>query len=274
MRMFPSWKRNLRLGTLAIGLAAATPHSGGACARASRPRSRGGRPCLTPTGHDAAADARGRGHGDTRAISAKQQRAIEKRTRAILRDKGITRGEVARTNAVVPVYIHKMLSASGAGDVTTAQINAQIAELNQDFAGQEATGTAANTGFTFTLAGVDTYYNNQWHTDKQSNTYRSRTRLGGKNALNIWLVDFSYLGIATFPWDYSRNPRHRRHPGPVLLAARRDGDQLQPGQDRDPRSRPLVRALPHVPGRLHEHERLGERHPGTGLVDHRLPCRS
>jgi hypothetical protein len=25
-------------------------------------------------------------------------------------------------------------------------------------------------------------------------------------ALNIWLVDFGYLGIATFPWDYSKNP--------------------------------------------------------------------
>ena len=107
---------------------------------------------------------------------------------------------------MVPVYIHKMLSASGAGDVTSAQINAQIAELNQDFAGPGGVGHRRHTGFTFTLAGVDTYYNNQWHTDKQSTTYRSRTRLGGKNALNIWLVDFKYLGIATFPWDYSRNP--------------------------------------------------------------------
>ena len=50
------------------------------------------------------------------------------------------------------------------------------------------------------------YNNNQWHQDRQSASYRKQTRKGGANALNIWLVDFAYLGIATFPWDYSRNP--------------------------------------------------------------------
>ncbi len=90
--------------------------------------------------------------------------------------------------------------------MTDSQITQQIAELNQDFAGGEST-SAANTGFTFSLAGVDRYYNTQWHQDKSSTTYRSQTRLGGANALNIWLVDFAYLGIATFPWDYARNPK-------------------------------------------------------------------
>jgi hypothetical protein len=98
-----------------------------------------------------------------------------------------------------------MLSASGAGDVTQQQITDQIAELNQDFAGGESP-SAAGTGMSFTLAGVDRYYNNSWHTDKSSTTYRAKTRQGGANALNIWLVDFKYLGIATFPWDYSRSP--------------------------------------------------------------------
>ena len=74
--------------------------------------------------------------------------------------------------------------------------------LNTTFAGQEG---GSNTGFTFTLAGVDRYFNNSWHQDKQSTKYRAQTRLGGANALNVWLVDFKYLGIATFPWDYGRN---------------------------------------------------------------------
>jgi hypothetical protein len=30
--------------------------------------------------------------------------------------------------------------------------------------------------------------------------------MGGADALNIWLVDFAYLGIATFPWDYEKQP--------------------------------------------------------------------
>ncbi len=98
-----------------------------------------------------------------------------------------------------------MRDAAGNGDVTDSQITQQIAVLNKTFAGQESSA-AANTGFTFYLAGTTRYNNNNWHKDKQSSTYRKQTRKGGKNALNIWLVDFAYLGIATFPWDYARNP--------------------------------------------------------------------
>ncbi|MSZ77730.1 MAG: zinc metalloprotease, partial [Actinobacteria bacterium] len=60
--------------------------------------------------------------------------------------------------------------------------------------------------FTFTLSGVDRFNNTAWHQDQQSTTYRTQTRRGGANALNIWLVDFDYLGIATFPWDYASQP--------------------------------------------------------------------
>ena len=163
--------------------------------------------CVTPETHSDEADAARGGDGkDHRDISASEQRAIEARTNAILAAKGKaplgTSG--ALVSAPVPVYFHVMLSSTGAGDVTQAQIDAQIAELNDNFGGGESSA-AANTGFTFTLAGVDRYYNSQWHTDKQSTVYRSKTRQGGANALNIWLVDFKYLGIATFPWDYSRN---------------------------------------------------------------------
>jgi hypothetical protein len=49
---------------------------------------------------------------------------------------------------------------------------------------------------------VDRFYNDKWHIDQQSNQYRQLTRQGGPDALNIWLVEFAYLGIATFPWDY------------------------------------------------------------------------
>ena len=55
------------------------------------------------------------------------------------------------------------------------------------------------------LAGVDAYHNDAWHLDHSSSYYRKLTRLGGRDALNIWLVDFKYLGIATFPWDYAKS---------------------------------------------------------------------
>ena len=140
---------------------------------------------------------------DHRDISADQQRAIEKRTKEIVAAKVGASALAGNSKANVPVYVHVMLSASGEGDVTQTQIDSQMAVLNNTFAGGEG---GADTGVGFTLAGVDRYRNNSWHRDKQSTTYRAQTRLGGKNALNIWLVDFSNLGIATFPWDYSKSP--------------------------------------------------------------------
>jgi len=144
---------------------------------------------------------------DHRDVSPREQRAIEKRTKAILDRQGVTAGEAAATGGSVPVYVHVMAAKDGSGDVSNQQIADQIAVLNKTFGGQELVGTAANTGFTFTLAGTDRYYNSNWHADRQSTTYRAKTRLGGASALNIWLVDFKYLGIATFPWDYAANPK-------------------------------------------------------------------
>ena len=213
-------------------------------------------------------DQRGADHRD---ISAAEQRAIEKRTRNVLAAKGTTSAWAGAefSGASVPVYVHVMRDKAGNGDVTDTQISQQIAVLNKTFGGQESS-SASNTGFTFTLAGVDRFNNDQWHADRKSTQYRAATRQGGADALNIWLVDFSYLGIATFPWDYARNPSIDgiRCTTP---AARRQHRQLQPRRDRDPRGGPLVRALPHVPGRLHLHERRGLRHPGAGQLDQRLP---
>jgi hypothetical protein len=162
-------------------------------------------PCFTP---ENSTSARGGQKADHRELSAAEQKAIDARTAEILKAKrarGLAPAAGTLASATVPVYIHVMRDAAGNGDVTDTQISQQIAELNQDFAGGESSA-AANTGFNFTLAGTFRYNNNQWHKDRQSTTYRSQTRKGGANALNIWLVNFSYLGIATFPWDYSSNP--------------------------------------------------------------------
>ncbi len=160
--------------------------------------------CFVPAG----ASAKGGPGPDTREVSVAEQKAIEARTAQLLKAKaarGIAVPKGALAAADVPVYFHVMRDAAGNGDVTNAQIADQIDVLNKTFAGQESSA-AAQTGFTFTLAGTFRYNNNNWHKDKQSSTYRKQTRKGGANALNIWLVDFAYLGIATFPWDYSRSP--------------------------------------------------------------------
>ncbi len=160
--------------------------------------------CITPDAK-ASDSARG-GNADHREISAKEQARIAAKTQRILDRKGVSARAAAAASASVPVYFHVMAGKNGAGNVTDQQIAQQVAVLNSTFAGQESS-QASNTGFTFTLAGTDRFFNDQWHKDKSSTKYRAATRQGGANALNIWLVDFSYLGIATFPWDYSRNPK-------------------------------------------------------------------
>jgi hypothetical protein len=177
-------------------------------AQAMEPTSDRGSSCFDPQAAGAA--AKGGRHGlDHRELSAREQTAIDKRTKAILARKAQqTAGAAAViSGASIPVYVHVMADAKGNGNVTSTQISQQIAVLNKTYAGRESTA-ASNTGFTFTLAGVDRFFNTTWHKDKSSTTYRSQTRRGGANALNIWLVDFApVLGIATFPWDYAGQPR-------------------------------------------------------------------
>ena len=156
-----------------------------------------GADCLTPTPNAEAAGARGGATGlDHRDISVAEQRAIARRTHSRLAAKGASSVSGGTASAVtVPVYVHVMRDDAGRGDVTNRQISRQIAVLNSDYAG---------TGFSFKLAGIRRYKNNAWHQDMQSAHYRTVTRRGGARALNVWLVDFSYLGIATFPWDYAK----------------------------------------------------------------------
>jgi Pregnancy-associated plasma protein-A len=150
--------------------------------------------CLTPTANRQTAAARGGTFGvDHRAISAAEQRAISRRTHRRLIAKAADRsGGTALVAATVPVHVHVMRNNAGRGDVTDRQIDQQVAVLNQDF---------AQVGVSFNLVGTRRYNNSAWHNDQQSARYRALTRLGGANALNIWLIESPHLGTATFPWD-------------------------------------------------------------------------
>ncbi|ANH39020.1 Pregnancy-associated plasma protein-A [Nocardioides dokdonensis FR1436] len=191
--------------TVAAGALVATgllsPASAHVAQEAVAPRAA---PCI-----DGAADgteaARGGPRGaDHRDVSVREQQRIEREVGDRLAARGLSRRAAAASSATVPVYVHVMRDSAGGGDVTDSQVQAQVDVLNRSFAGQKSS-TATDTGFRFTLAGIDRFDNTSWHQDKQSSTYRRQTRQGGANALNIWLVDFAYLGVATFPWDYSRN---------------------------------------------------------------------
>jgi Pregnancy-associated plasma protein-A len=156
--------------------------------------------CLDPGPAGDAASARGGLSGfDHRAISAAEQRAIARRTDSRVAAKGVqsVSGSSSLTAVRVPVHVHVMRSASGAGNVTNRQISRQIAVLNSSF---------SETAYNFDLVSTQRYNNTTWHRDNQSARYRTLTRKGGANAMNIWFVNFTFLGIATFPWDYAKHP--------------------------------------------------------------------
>ena len=209
------------LGTALTAALAATPLALAPAAHSSDARAAGlgglgglaSRQCFTDDTTSATASSAARGAGgngpDTRGVSRAEQRQIETRTKRIVAQKRQQGQTAAAANAItsIPVYIHEMRAKNGAGDVTSSQITQQISVLNQTYGGADVNGAGRNTGVGFYLAGSNEYFNDTWHQDRSSSTYRSKTRQGGKNALNIWLVDFDYLGVATFPWDYSKQPK-------------------------------------------------------------------
>jgi len=182
----------------------------GAGPAGARPADFGGpAACLRP-GQSGAATARGGIDGDHRSVSAAAQSSIAAQTKKLLQAKhkaGLASAAGTRLSFNVPVYVHVMLDRAGRGNVTQRQIRNQIAMLNTTYQGGEARGLAADTGFSFSLVAVNRFRNSTWHSDGASRTYRARTRRGGRNALNIWVVDIKTLGLSTFPWDYAKRPK-------------------------------------------------------------------
>ena len=146
--------------------------------------------------------ARGGEGPDHRPVSPAEQARIE-REAALL---AVGDRLAATRRITVPVRVHVMRAADKVtGDVTDEQVAAQIAVLNRTFGGAESEA-GAKTGFRFVLKSTDRYANDAWHADEKSRKYRSRTRIGSKKTLNMWLGGYTdYLGIATFPWDVKRN---------------------------------------------------------------------
>ncbi|XVV02564.1 zinc metalloprotease [Actinosynnema sp. CA-248983] len=111
----------------------------------------------------------------------------------------------------IPVVFHVVTGNGGVGNVTDATITEQMKVLNAGFAGAEAPGVAANTGFTFVLQETKRWSNNTWFTgadrSRVEKQMKSATRVGGAATLNVWSVDIDGLGYATFPSWYERRPQ-------------------------------------------------------------------
>jgi Pregnancy-associated plasma protein-A len=108
--------------------------------------------------------------------------------------------------ATVPVYFHVVTDGT-IGALTNAQIATQIDVLNNTFAGGEG---GANTGFSFTLAGVTRTDNAGWFYANpggtNEHTMKQTLKQGGDNALNLYSTTAgAYLGWAYLP-DITTKP--------------------------------------------------------------------
>jgi pregnancy-associated plasma protein-A len=103
--------------------------------------------------------------------------------------------------ATIPVYFHVLSPDGIVANLTQAQIDAQIAVMNQGFRGRLG---GADSGFTWVLAGVSRTVNPDWYdagygSAAEREMKRALTR-GAPHALNIYSTTADvYLGWAFLP---------------------------------------------------------------------------
>lgn len=136
-------------------------------------------------------------------------------------------------SVAIDVYFHVINDDNGNGGNTQAEVNAQMAVIDNAFAG--GTGGFA-TPFTFNL--VETTYtnNSDWFTASQGSAaeqqMKAALRVGGPETLNIYSynVGGGLLGWATFPSNYASNPQYD---GVVILNSSVPGGTSAPYNEGD-----------------------------------------
>jgi Pregnancy-associated plasma protein-A len=104
-------------------------------------------------------------------------------------------------SATVPVYFHVVTPDGVTGNVTDADIAAEIRVMNAGFSGAEG---GVDTGFRFQLVGVDRTVNEEWYlagpSTKGERDMKKALHRGGTNALNYYSTTAgAFLGWAYFP---------------------------------------------------------------------------
>lgn len=134
---------------------------------------------------------------------------------------------MAVTGGTINVYWHTITSTKGDGALSSTQIAKQIDVLN---------GAFSQWGYTFNLVATDQTANDSWWTAGHGTTaeaqMKNALRKGTADDLNIYSNNpgGGLLGWATFPWDYSKNPKND---GVVVLYSSLPGGSAEPYNEGD-----------------------------------------
>lgn len=136
-------------------------------------------------------------------------------------DPSAGKGSGGATGAAVSTWFHVITDgSSGDADVTDEEIAAQLAVLNEHYAG---------SGFSFVQAGVTRTTNAAWYAMGAGveGQAKAALRKGDKATLNIYIagVGDDLLGWATFPASYAGDPKGD---GVVVLNASLPGGSATP----------------------------------------------
>lgn len=115
----------------------------------------------------------------------------------------------------IPVHFHVVYRSDGVGNINEAWLDAQIAAMNEHFAGGDTPAyraPAANTSFRFVKTSVTRTQNDAWYAagpgSAAETQMKNALRVGTADDLNFYTNSGGgYLGWATFPSDYSSRPK-------------------------------------------------------------------
>ena len=159
-----------------------------------------GASCSDSHGDPAARSKKGAKH-DPNALTAEQQSALGSPAKG----KRLRAGSI-----VIDTYVHAITDGSPEAEARVApqRIAAQMAVLNDAFAGAGAAAGSPNTAFRFRLAGTTHTVNPAWYVmtpnSKAERDAKAALRSGGAGTLNVYVANIGagLLGWATFPQSY------------------------------------------------------------------------
>jgi hypothetical protein len=115
----------------------------------------------------------------------------------------------------ISVHFHVVYRSDGVGNISESWLDNQIAAMNEHYSGLDTPayrGAAANTSFRFVKASVTRTQNNTWYGagpgSSAETQMKNALRVGTADDLNFYTNSGGgYLGWATFPSNYSSNPK-------------------------------------------------------------------